>query len=113
MDQYILIFRHQDAHKVVSHEQMQIWMEQTQEWIGKIAEQNKFEEGVCLHFDEARVVRANNDVHHGPFGRMNETIGGYIIINAYSMEEAVEFAKGCPILHYRDNSVEVRKLASN
>jgi hypothetical protein len=29
MDEYILIFRHQDGNKVASPEQIQIWMKQT------------------------------------------------------------------------------------
>ena len=29
MDEFILIFRHEDGHKVTSPEQIQIWMKQT------------------------------------------------------------------------------------
>ena len=37
MDEFILIFRHEDGTKVASPEQMQIWMKQTMDWIGGIA----------------------------------------------------------------------------
>lgn len=111
MDEFILIFRHEDGHKVASPEQIQIWMKQTMDWIGSIAAQNKFSGGNGLPFDEARVVRHNNIVTNGPFGEIKETIGGYVIIKANSVDEAVEFAKGCPVLQGDGNSVEVRKIA--
>ena len=111
MNEFILIFRHEDGQKVASPEQMQIWMKQTMDWIGGIAAQNKFSGGNGLPFEDARVVRHNNIVTNGPFGEIKETIGGYIIVKANSVEEAVEFAKGCPVLQGDGNSVEVRKIA--
>lgn len=111
MDEFILIFRHQDGKAIASPEQMQIWMKQTRDWIGGIAAQNKFTGGNGLPFDEARVVKPNNVVTNGPFGDIKETIGGYIIVKAASVDEAVEFAKGCPVLQGDGNSVEVRKIA--
>ena len=111
MDEFILIFRHEDGQKIASPEQMQIWMKQTMDWIGSIAAQNKFSGGNGLPFDDARVVRYNNVVTNGPFGEIKETIGGYIIVKAESVEEAVEFAKGCPVLQGDGNTVEVRKIA--
>lgn len=111
MDEFMLIFRHEDGKKVASPEQIQVWMKQTMDWIGTIASQNKFCEGNGLPFEDARVVRSNNVVTNGPFGDIKETIGGYIIVKAASVEEAVEFAKGSPVLQGDGNSVEVRKIA--
>ncbi len=107
----MLIFRHQDGSKIASPEQMQIWMKQTMDWIGSIAAQNKFSGGNGLPFDDSRVVRHNNIVTNGPFGEIKETIGGYIIVKADSVGEAVEFAKGSPVLQGEGNTVEVRKIA--
>lgn len=113
MDEYILIFRHEDGSKIASPEQMQMWMKQTMDWIGGIAAQNKFKSGTGLPFADAKVVRPNNVVTNGPFGDIKETIGGFIIVKAESVEEAVEFAKGSPVLQGEGNSVEVRKIAKN
>jgi len=107
----MLIFRHQNGKAVASPEQLQIWMKQTMDWIGGIAAQNKFSGGNGLPFDDARVVKSNKVVTNGPFGEIKETIGGYIIVKADSVDEAVEFAKGCPVLQGEGNSVEVRKIA--
>ena len=116
MEEYILIFRHQDGQKVASPEQIQIWMKQTMDWIGNIAAQNKFVSGTGIPFDNAKVVKTKGSekvVTNGPFGEIKETIGGFIIVKADSVDEAVEFAKGCPVLQGEGNSVEVRKVAKN
>ncbi|MEO6963854.1 MAG: YciI family protein [Puia sp.] len=113
MDEFALIMRHEDGRKLASPEQMQIWMKQTMDWIGGIAAQNKFSGGTGLPFEDARVVRSNKTVTNGPFGDIKETIGGFITVKADSVEEAVEFAKGCPALQGEGNSVEVRKIAKN
>ena len=81
------------------------------DWMGGIAAQNKLSGGIGLPFAEARVVQPHNIVTNGPFGEIKETIGGYIIVKADSVDEAVEFAKGCPVLQGEGNSVEVRKIA--
>lgn len=109
----MLIFRHEDGSKVASPEQMQIWMKQTMDWIGGIAAQNKFVGGNGLRFENARVVHHNNVVTNGPFGDIKETLGGYITVKAESVEEAVAFAKGSPVLQGPGNTVEVRKLAKD
>lgn len=106
----MLIFRHEDGTKVASPEQLQVWMKQTMDWIGGIAAQNKFVGGNGLLFDNSRVVWHNNVVTDGPFGEIKETIGGYAIVKAESVEEAVEFAKGSPVLQGDGNSVEVRRI---
>jgi hypothetical protein len=114
MEEFALIMRHQDGKKIASPEQIQAWMKQTMDWIGGIAAQNKFVDGTGLPFDDARVVikkDSKNVVTNGPFGDIKETIGGFITVKAESVEEAVEFAKGCPVLQGEGNSVEVRKIA--
>lgn len=113
MEEFALIMRHEDGMKVASPEQIQVWMKQTMDWIGGIAAQNKFVGGTGLPFADARVVKSDKTVTNGPFGDIKETIGGLITVRAESVEEAVEFARGCPVLQGEGNSVEVRKIAKN
>ena len=113
MDEYMLIFRHEDGKKVASPEQIQVWMKQTMDWIGGIAAQNKYVGSNGLAFDEAKVVITKDSkkiVTNGPFGEIKETLGGYIVVKADSADEAVEFAKGSPVLQGEGNSIEIRKL---
>ncbi|MEO7534464.1 MAG: YciI family protein [Ferruginibacter sp.] len=113
MEEYVLIMRHQDGTKIASPEQMQIWMKQTMDWIGGISAQNKFVSGTGLPFDGAKVVSSDKVVTNGPFGDIKETIGGFITVRAESIDEAVEFAKGAPVLQGEGNTMEVRKVAKN
>ena len=61
---------------------------------------------------EGRIVsgKGGRTVSDGPFAESKETIGGYALILAESMDEAVKIAEGCPPLAYGD-SVEVRPVA--
>jgi len=116
MDEYALIPRHEDGAKVATPEQLQMWLKQTEEWIGTIAAQNKFVSGTGLPCEDARVVRKQQSkliVTDGPFGEIKEYVGGIIVIKAESVDEAVEFAKKFPALQVEGNSVEVRKIAKN
>ena len=61
MDEFILIFRHEDGLKVASPEQIQVWMKQTRDWMGGIAARNKLSGGNGLPFAEAKSLTASND----------------------------------------------------
>jgi hypothetical protein len=47
----------------------------------------------------------------GPYAESKEIVGGYILINATSLDEAVAIARGCPGLNYR-LAVEVRPVVN-
>lgn len=113
MNEYMLILRHEDVSDKVSPEQMETWMKQTMDWIGTIAAQNKFVSSNGLSMKDAKVVGHKNVVTSGPFGDIKETIGGYFIVKAETIDEAIGFAKGCPILQGEGNTVEVRRIGHN
>ncbi len=69
MDEFILIFRHEDGSKVASPEQIQIWMKQTMDWIGGITAKNKFVSGTGLPFADARVVGTQQNGNQWSFRR--------------------------------------------
>ena len=117
MKRYLLVYRY-DAQALPkgSPEELQAMTKKWMDWIGGIAAKNKFVSGTGLPFADARVVKTSNSkkvVTDGPFGDIKETIGGFIVVKADSVEEAVEFAKGCPVLQGEGNSMEVRKIAKN
>lgn len=111
MEEFALLMRHEDGNKVASPQQIETWMKQTMDWIGGIAAQNKFVSGTGLLFDGARTIDSNKMVTNGPFGEIKETLGGFITVRAETIEEAVEFAKGCPVLQGEGNTMEVRRIA--
>ncbi|MCU0380951.1 MAG: YciI family protein [Chitinophagaceae bacterium] len=113
MKEFILVFRHENAHGKVSPEQMQQWMKQQMDWVNGIAAKGQFVSGTGLLFDDAKVVDHKKMVTNGPFGDIKETLGGFVIVRAESAEEAAEFAKGTPILQGEGNTVEVRQMMTH
>lgn len=47
-------------------------------------------------------------VARGPFPGTKETVGGYWILRAHSMEEAIDWAKRCPVIG--DAVIEIRQI---
>ena len=111
MDEYLLLMRLDLITKEAqpSPEQLQEYIKMYQDWVGGIAAQNKFSGGTGLSM-EGRVIKSNNVITDGPFAEIKESIAGFIIIKAKDFDEAVSFAKACPILKGEGNSVEVRKV---
>lgn len=62
--------------------------------------------------DTGSLVRGKaKSVTDGPYAEAKDTIGGYIVVEAKDLKEAVELSKGCPVLE-GDGLVEVRPVAS-
>jgi hypothetical protein len=55
------------------------------------------------------VVGKQKMVHDGPFAEAKDIVGGYVVVEANDLTEAVELSKGCPILEV-GGSVEVRPI---
>jgi hypothetical protein len=109
MKEFMMIFRMAPMGNFQpTPEQMQESIEQWQDWIGGIAAQGKFVSTNQLGFS-GKTLKPNGVVTDGPYAEVKEIVGGYIIVKANSLEEALELAKGCPIL-YVGGHVEVRDI---
>jgi hypothetical protein len=110
MNEFLLIFRRDyKAAAQPSPEELQNMMKTWQNWMGSIAARNKLVNSGNRLSSDGKVVKPGAVVTNGPYVEMKETIGGYVIIRAESMEEAAEISKGCPIL-LTGGSVEVRTI---
>lgn len=113
MNEFMLIFRHEDGGKVASPEQIQQWMDMTSNWLNELASKDQLvSSGKGLTFDDSKVVAHQGIVTNGPFGDIKETIGGYVVVRASNSDEAAELAKGSPVLLGEGNTIEVRKIAN-
>ncbi|HNC01174.1 MAG TPA: YciI family protein, partial [Leptospiraceae bacterium] len=65
--------------------------------------------GDALQVSGKHVKGPKKVVSDGLYAKGNEMVGGYLIVNANDMNDAVEISKGCPIL-IEDGSVEVRPI---
>ncbi len=64
--------------------------------------------GAQLEAEGRCVTAAGKTVVDGAFGK-DHTMGGYFVVNASSLEQATELAKGCPVLQ-NGGTVEVRPV---
>lgn len=110
MKDFMFIFRTNPAVMADrSPEEMQVSMQKWMDWIGGIAAQGKLvDRGNRLSY-VGKVVKSDKIVTDGPFTEIKESIGGYTMVRAESLEEAAEMAKGCPVLLMGGN-VEVRPI---
>ncbi|MGA9650572.1 YciI family protein [Pedobacter sp.] len=110
MDEFLLIFRRafKSPADQPSPDQLQDSIKQWQDWFGSIAAQDKLVRPLQRWDIDGMVVDTNKNAINGPYAEIKESIGGLILIRAVNYEEAVEIAKGCPILALGGN-VEIRK----
>ena len=94
-----------------SPEDMQASMKKWMDWMGGIAAQNKLVDRGNRLERAGMVVKPGNLVTDGPYTELKETVGGYSIIKAASLQEATEMAHGCPILNV-GGSVEIREIGA-
>jgi hypothetical protein len=111
MKDFLLVFRtdYSDMPKS-SPDEMQAMTKRWMDWIGSIAAQNKLGDRGNRLAPSGKVVKGGNIITDGPYSEIKESIGGYSIVKANSVEEAIELAKGCPILTIGGN-VEVREIS--
>jgi hypothetical protein len=87
----------------------QAHMQQWDEWVGRLQADNIFAGGSPLLPVAKTISGREAIVTDGFFVPQDEqVIGGYILIKADSLDEAVEIAKGCPAFEL-DGIVEVRE----
>ncbi len=108
--EYLLVFRNTSWHKDLSAEEIQQGMARFTAWFERLSNEGRFKGGGPLAHD-GKIVARRNVVTDGPFAESKEAIAGFFIIQADSLEQAVETAKGCPGLEF-GQTVEVRAIAA-
>ena len=106
--EYLFLFRGTLWHKGLSSEEIQKNLAQFTAWFDRLKSEGKFKAGHPLAH-EGTIVAGRNPVKDGPFAESKEAIAGFFIIQADSLEQAVEVAKGCPGLEF-GQTVEVRPI---
>jgi hypothetical protein len=115
MKEFALIFRvPQDFAAIeISPAQMQEIMTSWMNWMGGIAAKDRLvSQGNRLGVKGSKWVSPGQIVSDGPYTEVKEFINGYIIVKGASVDEAVEFAKECPLVLGGAGKVEVRPLVA-
>jgi hypothetical protein len=110
MEKFMLIFRGGNTHISTASSQAAMDVIQTWDnWMHGLAEKGVLAGGDALQVSGKHVKGFKKVVSDGLYADGNEMFGGYLIVNANDIDDAVEISKGCPILN-EDGSVEVRPI---
>ena len=81
-------------------------------WLENLKEQGKLIDGLPLS-QEGRVVHKKGElITNGPYAEGAEVVGGYTIVLAKDIDEALELSKGNPHFGFEEGTVEVREIVS-
>jgi hypothetical protein len=87
-------------------EMMQKWMA----WLKDLGQKGHIkDQGQPLERAGKFVKGSQKTVIDGPYAETKDVVGGYTLIEARDLDQAVELAKGCPVFEV-DGGVEVRPV---
>ena len=107
----MLLFRGGENHASNAQESqaaadnMQAWVK----WMGELGQKGILVGAEPLQPTGKQVIGKNKTVTDGAYVEAKETVGGYLIVNANNIDEAVEISMGCPIFN-ENGKVEVRPI---
>jgi len=111
MSEYLFLFRGGDAANLKkTPEKWKAHMEEWSQWMAEMGKQGKFVSAQPLDQNGKQVLGRKKAVTDGPFMEGKEIVSGYLICKAGSYDEALESARGCPILQFDNGKVEVRAI---
>ena len=110
-NEYLLLFRGDAWYNRLTPEELQQAMSRFKAWFDRLTEQGKLKAAQPLA-REGRIVSGKQGrvVADGPFAESKEAIGGYFLLAANSLDEAIAVAKSAPSLEY-GTQIEVRPVA--
>ncbi|MCI0413342.1 YciI family protein [bacterium] len=113
MSKFMYLFRSNPAsYKSMSAEQMQQTMKKWMAWKETLEKSGHIKQLGERLDATGKVVRGKmKAVTDGPYVEVKDSIQGYMLVEANDMDQALELAKGCPILE-GDGTVEIRPFVS-
>jgi len=108
--EYMLLFRGPHWDKGLSTDELQQTMDKVMGWFEGLNERGRVKAAQPLGA-QGRTISGTDGrfVVDGPFMETKEAVGGYLVLQAESLNEAVEVAQSMPTLRY-GISVEVRPI---
>ena len=106
----VLIYAEPDAHEAVGEEGFRSMF---QEYIALTEDPRCLANGQLQPVETATTIRVQDGrtlTTDGPFADTKEVLGGYYIIEAANLDEAIEFGSRVPAARIEGGSIEVRPL---
>src|SRR5215470_17761962 len=100
MTNYMYLFRRNETVvQSMSAEQMQQTMKKWMSWIETLKTSGHIKQLGERLDGTGKVVRGKTKaVTDGPYIEVKDSVGGFMLVEARDADQAVELAKGCPIL---------------
>jgi len=112
MQYAILIYSDEKAETNMSKEEMDAWMGEYNAYTQAMQDSGAYKGGEALHpTASATTVRVRDGkklTTHGPFAETKEQLGGFFLVEAANLDDAIEWAAKCP--GARVGSIEVRPV---
>jgi hypothetical protein len=108
MEKYMLIF-HGGHYNSMSPEEMQEHMSKWFAWIEKLKKADIYVAGEPLAPGGKFISNGGKSITDGPYTEGKEVVGGYFIVKAKNMNEAVGLCEDFPN-HNHGGSVQVRQI---
>jgi hypothetical protein len=110
MSEFVYLYR-SGGRPTRSAEQAQQEMQRWMAWLKDLAEKGHVKDpGHPLERSGKLVSGKARSVTDGPFAETKDVIGGYTLVQAADLNQAVALAAGCPIFEIADGTVEVRPV---
>jgi hypothetical protein len=111
-NQYLLMFSGSEWYNQLSSAEIQKLLDQGKAWFEGLAAAGKIKgSGQALARDGATICgKTGRVISDGPFAESKEAIGGYMILEAANLEEAIAIAKENPAVR-GGTTIEIRPLA--
>jgi hypothetical protein len=108
MSEFVYLYRGGETDR--SPEQAQKTMQKWMTWMKELGAKGHIkDQGQPLERSGKLVRGKQKSVTDGPFIETKDVVGGYTLIEARDLDQAVELSKGCPIFEV-DGAVEVRPV---
>jgi hypothetical protein len=108
MSQFVYLYRGGEAGR--SPERIEQMMQKWMAWFKQLTDEGHIKDrGEPLERTGKLVKGKQRAVTDGPFAESKDIVGGYTLIEARDLEQAVELSKGCPIFE-NEGAVEVRPV---
>ena len=107
----MLLYRTDEWYNKLSQEELQKLIGENQAWFERLSARGKAIPGRALERTCVTISGKNGrSVVDGPFAESKEAIGGYLVLDVETIEEAIAIAQSSPGLAF-GGSIEVRPLA--
>jgi hypothetical protein len=112
MAQFMLIVGGADLDKRSANPQLvPVIMERYVAWLKGLKERGAYAGSGKLDDQTGRRLTVRGgEVIDGPFIESKDAVGGYVLLEAASLDEATAIAHGCPSLSLQNGYVEVRQI---